>query len=182
MLYWAVQCLTGLSASGSAVTPSSPPRPTLGWMRPTTWTPLTRRCRLIVAGEENPKIEPTLLSLQPKHSLQTSLTNNNLIPKVLDSMRKQSQKLMPCIWNKRGKEMLCVLGFLKGCAVLPSRKSDQEISKTDFYQTIFLPKIRPKADPNSLYSRSKSDLFQKLNSDNRQINFYLIKINIYRNY
>ena len=36
-------------------------------------------------------------------------------------------------------------------AVLPSRKSDQEISKSDFYQTIFLPKIRPKADPNSLF-------------------------------
>ena len=36
-------------------------------------------------------------------------------------------------------------------AVLPSRKSDQEISKPDFYQPIFLPKIRPKADPNSLF-------------------------------
>jgi hypothetical protein len=35
--------------------------------------------------------------------------------------------------------------------VLPSRKSDQVISKSDFYQTIFLPKIRPKADPNSLF-------------------------------
>ena len=35
--------------------------------------------------------------------------------------------------------------------VLPSRKSDQEISKSDFYQTIFLPQIRPKADPNSLF-------------------------------
>ena len=40
---------------------------------------------------------------------------------------------------------------LLGKAVLPSRKSDQEISKSDFYQTIFLPKIRPKADPNSLF-------------------------------
>ena len=35
--------------------------------------------------------------------------------------------------------------------VLPSRKSDLEISKSDFYQIIFLPKIRPKADPNSLF-------------------------------
>ena len=38
-----------------------------------------------------------------------------------------------------------------GFAVLPSRKSDQEILKSDFYQTIFLPKIRPKADPNPLF-------------------------------
>ena len=66
--------------------------------------------------------------------------------------------------------------------MLPSRKSDKEISKSDFYQTIFLPKIRPKADPNSQFLRSKSDLFQKPNSDNRQINFYLKKINICRNY
>ena len=36
-------------------------------------------------------------------------------------------------------------------SVLPSSKSDQEISKLDFYQTIFLPKIRPKADLNSLF-------------------------------
>ena len=31
----------------------------------------------------------------------------------------------------------------QGAAVLPSRKSDQEISKTDFYQTIFLPENKP---------------------------------------
>ena len=31
------------------------------------------------------------------------------------------------------------------------QKSDQEIAKSDFYQTIFLPKIGPKADPNSLF-------------------------------
>ena len=42
------------------------------------------------------------------------------------------------------------LGFI-GYTVLPSRKSDREISKSDFYQTIFLPKVRPKADPNSLF-------------------------------
>ena len=36
-------------------------------------------------------------------------------------------------------------------AVLPRRKSDQEISKSDFYQTIFIAKIRPKADPNLLF-------------------------------
>ena len=34
-------------------------------------------------------------------------------------------------------------------AVLPGRKSDKDISKSDFYQTIFLPKIRLKPDPNS---------------------------------
>ena len=44
--------------------------------------------------------------------------------------------------------MSLLLLVLYGNAVLPSRKSDQEISKSDFYQTIFLPKIRPKADPN----------------------------------
>jgi hypothetical protein len=69
-----------------------------------------------------------------------------------------------------------------GVAVLPSRTSDQEISKSDFYPTIFLLKIRPKADPNSLFLRSKSDLFQKPNSDIRQMNFYLKKINICGNY
>ena len=36
-------------------------------------------------------------------------------------------------------------------AVLPSKKPDQEISKSDFYQTIFLAEIRPKADPNLLF-------------------------------
>ena len=35
--------------------------------------------------------------------------------------------------------------------LLPRRKSDKEISKSDVYQTIFLPKIRPKADPNLLF-------------------------------
>ena len=40
---------------------------------------------------------------------------------------------------------------IRGTAVLPSRKSDQEISKSHFYQTIFLPTIRPKADPNMLF-------------------------------
>ena len=29
------------------------------------------------------------------------------------------------------------------------QRSDQETSKSDFYQTIILPKIRPKADPKS---------------------------------
>ena len=36
-------------------------------------------------------------------------------------------------------------------AVLPSRNSEQEISKSDIYRTIFLPKIRLKADPNLLF-------------------------------
>ena len=35
--------------------------------------------------------------------------------------------------------------------VLSSRNSDQEMSKSDFYQTIFLPKLRPKAEPNLLF-------------------------------
>ena len=66
----------------------------------------------------------------------------------------------------------CVLCEYKSrnTAVLPSRKSDKEISKSDFYQIIFLPKIRPKADPNLLFLTSKSDLFKKPNSD---INFQL---------
>ena len=59
------------------------------------------------------------------------------------------------------------------CCNVAKHKPDQEILKSDFYQTIFLPKIRPKADPNSLFLRSKSDLFPKPNSDMRQINFYL---------
>ena len=50
-------------------------------------------------------------------------------------------------------------------AVLLSRKSDQEITKSDFYQTIFLPEIRPKADPNLLVLSYKPDLFIKLNSN-----------------
>ena len=67
-------------------------------------------------------------------------------------------------------------------SVPPSRKSDKEISISDFYQTLFLPKIRPKADPNLLFLRSKSDLFQKRNSDIRQINFNLKKLYICGNY
>ena len=45
---------------------------------------------------------------------------------------------------------------------MPSRKSDQDISKSDSYQTIYLPKMRLKADPNLISSWSKSDLFHKL--------------------
>ena len=43
----------------------------------------------------------------------------------------------------------------RGSVVLPSRISDHEISKSDFYQTKFPPKIRPKADLNSLFLKSK---------------------------
>ena len=46
--------------------------------------------------------------------------------------------------------------------VLPSRKSDQEISKSDFYQTLFLPKFRPKADPISLFRGQNQTCSQKL--------------------
>ena len=53
--------------------------------------------------------------------------------------------------NCQGPGGVCCTMYLAFTAVLPSRKSDQEISKSDFYQTIFLPKIRPKADPNSLF-------------------------------
>ena len=42
-------------------------------------------------------------------------------------------------------------GMATPLAVLPSRKSDQEISKSDFYQTIFLPNVRPKTDPHSIF-------------------------------
>ena len=46
----------------------------------------------------------------------------------------------------------------------------KERKNQDFYQIIFIPKIRPKADPNSLSLRSKSDLFQKLKGRlNREI-------------
>ena len=60
-----------------------------------------------------------------------------------------------------------------GAAVLPSRKSDQEISKSDFYQTIFLPKNQNKSGSKLAILRSKSDFFPKINSDIRQINFNL---------
>ena len=66
-------------------------------------------------------------------------------------------------------------GGFRIIAVLQSRKSDHDVSKSDFYQTIFLSKIRPKADPNSLFFRSKSDLFQKPSSDMKHRNFYLRK-------
>ena len=59
--------------------------------------------------------------------------------------------------------------------VLPRRKSDQGISKPDFYQTTFLPKIKPKLELTSLFFRSKSELFQKHDSDIRHSNFYLPK-------
>ena len=49
----------------------------------------------------------------------------------------------------------------------------KKISKSDIYQALFLPKIRPKADPNSLFLWSKSDLFHKLNCNISQINFHL---------
>ena len=75
--------------------------------------------------------------------------------------------------------MWLLFGYI---AVLPSRKSDKEISKSYFYQTIFLSKIRPKGDPNSLFFRSISDLFPKPNSDNRQINFSLKKNQYLLNY
>ena len=58
--------------------------------------------------------------------------------------------------------------------VLPGRKSDQEVSKSDFYQTVFLTKIRSKADPNLPFLRSRSDLFQKRTSQIKHRNFYLI--------
>ena len=66
---------------------------------------------------------------------------------------------------------------LRAMAVLPSRKSDQEISKSDYYPTIFLPKIRPKEDPNLLIG-IQIRLVQKLNSDIRQIDFYLEIVHI----
>ena len=47
-------------------------------------------------------------------------------------------------------------------AVLPSRKSDQYISKSDFYQTIFLSKIGLKADPNSLFWGKNQNCSQNL--------------------
>ena len=50
---------------------------------------------------------------------------------------------------------------IRSTLVLPSRKSDHKISKSDY----FLPKIRPKAVPKSLFPRSKLDLFQKINSN-----------------
>jgi hypothetical protein len=65
-------------------------------------------------------------------------------------------------------------------AVLPSRKSDQEISKSDYYPTIFLPKIRPKEDPNLLIG-IQIRLVQKLNSNIRQIDFYLEIVHILGN-
>jgi hypothetical protein len=63
-------------------------------------------------------------------------------------------------------------------SVLPSRKLDHEISKSDVYQNIFLPIIRPKGYPISLFWRSKSDLFQKLYSNIEQSNFFLKNIHI----
>ena len=59
--------------------------------------------------------------------------------------------------------------------MIPSRKSDQDISKFDSYQTIYLPKIRLKADPNSISFWSKSDLFHKLTINIKCSNFYLKK-------
>ena len=64
--------------------------------------------------------------------------------------------------------------------MLPSRKSDQGISISDFYQTIFLPKIRQKADTNLQFWRSKSDLFKKPNSDVKRSKFYLKKSPYFR--
>ena len=58
-------------------------------------------------------------------------------------------------------------------AVLPSFKSDLEISKSDFYQTIFLTKIT--------IFKVKSDLFQKLDSDIEHDNFYLSKVHAWGN-
>ena len=42
--------------------------------------------------------------------------------------------------NCQGPGGVCCTMYLAFTAVLPSRKSDQEISKSDFYQTIFLRK------------------------------------------
>ena len=52
-----------------------------------------------------------------------------------------AQYVWPC---KCGLRLLFI-------TVLPSRKSDRDISKSDFYQTMFPPKVRPKAGPNSLF-------------------------------
>ena len=65
--------------------------------------------------------------------------------------------------------------------VLPSRKSDQEISKSDLYWTIFLLKIRPKADQNSLFFMSISDWFLKLDSNNNTANKKNKKIHFQEN-
>ena len=76
----------------------------------------------------------------------------------------QLYELATC-WNY---EYLCWVFFLvpKVKAVMPSKKSDQEISKSVFYQTIIPPKIRPKADLNSLFWGPNQTC-----SDIRQINF-----------
>ena len=47
-------------------------------------------------------------------------------------------------------------------AVLPSRKSDQEFSKSDFYQTIFLPKIRQKRTTTCYFWGKSQTCFQNL--------------------
>ena len=94
------------------------------------------------------------------HSLITELTAAVVYPEQLSQPLDLGQKQKP---------------------VLPSGKSDKEISKSDFQQTISQPKIRPKANTNSLIFWSKSDLFQKPNSNFKQINLWLRKFNICRN-
>ena len=65
-------------------------------------------------------------------------------------------------------------------AVLPSRNSDQVISKSDFYQTVFLPKIRPKADPNSPFwgqnQISSKNLFLTLSKSNFIWKYSIFKV------
>ena len=63
--------------------------------------------------------------------------------------------------------------------MLPGRKSDQEISKSDFYQTIFLPK-KTKSGPELSILRLKTHFFPTPNFDKRQMNFYLKILKILR--
>ena len=119
--------------------------------------------------------------LLPKNTTSSSSTIRTTSTTIILITNMRSTDLHPCIYYRLWLSQIRISASVTE-AVLPSRKSDKEISKSDFYQTIFQSKIKPKADPNSQFLRSKSDFFQKPNSDNRPINFYLKKINICRNY
>ena len=59
----------------------------------------------------------------------------------------------------RGKQRLTTLIQAKQCC---QAENQTKISQSDFYRTIFLPKIRPKANPNSQFGGQNQTNFKNL--------------------
>ena len=128
------------------------------------WNSRERKCGVKCAGE--------LCGINSSHSwLPYRDSRQTCFPK--------EKERMPCILLFIALHCTALHCTALHCtALVPSRKSDQEISKSDFHQTIILPKIRPIADPNLLFMRSKSDYFQNLNYNIKHRKFHLRKIHI----